>query len=290
MNRQGGSIFNRRGQEEAQKYIRKQATVQWLNSRTIPFSIATGEDEKNVLTISVGEFPTELEQCERSISDMTLPSTMGEYDSAAFTDRYQTPKGMLRLRIKVINTLKSRILNHCQNFAIQVEKQLLSQQKSVSFMQTAQNEVQNYFKTRSNDVYEKLQKANQLVDSNNAEDLSLLLTQVRRAIKAVTDYYYPAEITSKICADGIERVLGDEQYLNRLHEFVFTHFPRSTSTDLIRAELDYLLTFARKLNDIASKGVHSGVSFSEAKQGFLGLYLFLYNLSLVSQRSHARHT
>jgi dsDNA-binding SOS-regulon protein len=145
-------------------------------------------------------------------------------------------------------------------------------------MQIAQNEVQNYFKARSSDVYEKLQKANQLVDSNNSEDLSLLLTQVRRAIKAVADHFYPAEINSKICADGTLRVLNDEKYLNRLREFIYERFPRSTSTDLFRAELDYLLAFATKLNDIASKGVHSEVSLSEAKQGFLGLYLFLYNL------------
>ncbi|MFZ6747514.1 hypothetical protein [Undibacterium sp. Ren11W] len=267
--------------EEAQKYISKQSFERWLNSRTLPFSMTQSTsdgEERNVLVISVGEFPAELEQCEKSISDLKLPPTMGEYDSAAFTDRYDSMKSGFRLRIKGINTIKSRILNHCQNFSIQVEKQLQAQKKSVTFLQAAQNEVQNYFKTRSDDVYEKLQKANQLVDSNSSEDFSLLLTQVRRAIKSVADHFYPAEVAPKRCADGVERVLGDEQYLNRLHEFVYTSFPRSTATDLFRAELDFLLLFARKLNDIASKGVHADVSLSEAKQGFLGLYLFLYNL------------
>jgi hypothetical protein len=266
--------------KEAQKYLYDQAFERWLNSRTLPFSISSDSNgvEKNVLVVSVGEFPAELEQCEKSIEDFAIPTSMGEYDSAAFMERYSAIKGELRLRIKAINTIKSRILNHCLNFAIQVERQLDAQHKTVTFLQTAQNEVQNYFKTRSDDVYEKLLKANQLVNSESREDLSLLLTQVRRAIKAVADHFYPSVPGTIRCSDGIERVLGEDQYLNRLHEFVYSRFPRSTSLELLRAELDHLLAFAKRLNDIASKGVHADVSMLEAKQGFLGLYMFLYNL------------
>lgn len=38
------------------------------------------------------------------------------------------------------------------------------------------------------------------------------------------------------------------------------------------------MVFARKLNDIASKGVHAEVTSGEAKQGLVGLYLFLSNI------------
>jgi hypothetical protein len=267
--------------EEAQKYLYTHSFERWLKSRTLPHQRGNTNEpggERNVLVISVGEFAAEIEQCERSISDLTIPPTMGEFDSAAFTDRHENIKGQFRLRIRAINVIKSRILNHCLNFAIQIEKQLQAQQKSVAFLQSAQNDVQNYFRSRSEDVYEKLLKANQLVDSTSPEDHSLLLTQVRRAIKSVADHFYPAEDQPKRCADGNERVLGDEQYLNRLHEFVYTRFARSTSADLLRAEVQYLVVFAKRLNDVASKGVHSEVSIAEARQGLLGLYLFLYNL------------
>ena len=212
---------------------------------------------------------------------------MGEFGTAAFTDRYDLLKSQLRLRIRAINTIKDRVLNRCLIFAIGVEKQLAAQQKTVNFLQTAQNEVQNYFKSRSDDVYHKLQKANQLVDSDSIEDLSLLLTQIRRAIKAAADYFLPPEKSARQCSDGVERTLGDEQYLNRLHEFVYTTFPRSTSTDLLRAELDYLLVFAKRLNDISSKVVHANVTEAEAKQGFLGLYLFLFNVCQRLERAGA---
>lgn len=267
--------------EEAQKFLYEQSFKRWLKSRTLPFSFGAttdDDDERNVFVTSIGEFPEDLAQIEKSISDLVIPPTMGEYDSAAFTDRYDLRKAQLRLRIKAITTIKDRVLNRCFNFATDVERQLAAQAKSVQFLQEAQNTVQNYFKSRSEDVYEKLQKANSLITSSSVEDLSLLLTQVRRAIKAAADYFFPPTNELRCCSDGVERMLGDEQYLNRLREFVYTTFPRSTSTDLLRAELDHLLALAAKLNDIASKGVHASVSAAEAKQGLLGLYLFLFNV------------
>lgn len=266
--------------EDAQKYLYEKSFERWLKSRTLPFSFASAEDEeRNVVSTSVGELLADLEQCEKSISDLAIPPNMGEYDSAAFTDRYSEIKGGLRLRIRALETIRSRVLNQCQNFAISVERQLLAQEKTSSFLERAQNDVQNYFRARSEDVYQKLQKANQLVDSASKEDLSLLLTQVRRAIKAVADHFYPPIPGVVVCSDGVERVLGEEQYLNRLHEFVHSTFSRSTSTDLLRAELDHLIAFARKLNDVSSKGVHADVTMPEAQQGFVGLYMFLFNIT-----------
>lgn len=72
--------------------------------------------------------------------------------------------------------------------------------------------------------------------------------------------------------------MGDEQYLNRLHQFVAEHVVRSTSKEMLKTELDHLTAFIRRLNEMASKGVHGTVTFAEAKQGLIGLYFFLFNL------------
>lgn len=266
--------------EEAQKFLWDQSAKYWLETHTLDFSLGPNDngEKLNVLKIGVGELDPELEQWERSIQGMTIPPGMGEFDTAAFTDRYNIQKAQIRLRIKAIQTIKERIKTRCLNYAIQTERQLEAQRKPQSFLEQVQNDVNNYFKAHSEDVYTKLQKAAQLVDSDNAEDLSLLLTQVRRAIKAAADFFYPPSDQEIKCSDGKDSVLSDEQYLNRLHEFLASHLAKSSSRDLLRAELDHLAVFARRLNDIASKGVHATVSLSEAKQGLLGLYLFLYNL------------
>lgn len=266
--------------EETQKFLWETSHKYWLDSHTLDFFLATDDygEDRNVLTIGAGEFDPELEQWERSIQDMTVPPGMGEFDTAAFTDRYNNQKAQIRLRIKAIQTVKERVKTRCLNYAIRIERQLDAQRKAQSFLEQVQNDVNNYFKAHSEDVYTKLQKAAQLVDSVNPEDSSLLLTQVRRAIKAASDFFYPPLDQAIKCSDGNERVLGDEQYLNRLQEFLFTSLTKSSSRDLLCAEFEHLAVFARRLNDIASKGVHATVSLAEAKQGLLGLYLFLYNI------------
>jgi len=274
---------------EAQKFVYDRSHEYWLETHTLGYSIATGDngEERNILIIGAGELDPELEQWERSIQDMTIPLGMSEFDTAAFTDRYNNKKTQIRLRISAIQNIKERIKARCFNYAIMVERQLEAQQKPQSFLERVQNDVNNYFKAHSEGVYTKLQKAAQLVESDNPEDLSLLLTQVRRAIKAVADYFYPPSDKKIKCLDGSERVLDDKSYLNRLQEFLVTNLPKSSSGDLLRAELDYLVAISRRLNEVASKGVHAEVSTSEAKQGLLALYLFLYNVCLhLQKKSH----
>lgn len=265
--------------EEVVKNLWEKTQDDWIKGRTLGFSISSEDENKNVLVYGIGELMTEVDQLEKSIEDMRLPSGMGEFDLAAFTDRYSNHKSQFRLMIKTIHTINDRIKTRCLNYAIRLEKQLEAQNKSVTFLHTIQNEVNNYFKANSDDVYMKLQKANQLVDSTDTEDHSLLLTLVRRAIKAVADYYYPPVDGLVKCLDGKERLMSDEHYLNRLQEFLSMTFSKSSSNDLLQAELEHLATVARKLNNVASKGVHTDVSFVEAKQGLVVLYMFLCSLT-----------
>lgn len=81
-----------------------------------------------------------------------------------------------------------------------------------------------------------------------------------------------------VCHDGKTRQLGEGEYLDRLQEFCCCQVSSSKSGKLLRAEVDYLVVFVRRLNEVASKGVHAEVSDIEAKQGLLGLYMFLSNL------------
>ncbi len=264
--------------DEAQKFILENSGERWLKSRTIE-AVSGGQELDPVTVITpIGEILAEIEQAEKSIQDLTIPSNLSSYDSAAFFDQYTSAKMQFRKKIRILTTIRERVKSKCLNYAISIEKQIESQQETMNFIQNVQNEVQNYFRAHSDDVYVKLQKADQLMQSNFKEDLSLLLTQVRRAIKSVADYFYPPSNNPTLCFDGKERKLDDEKYLNRLEEYVNREFNKSTSTDLLKAELNYFMTFARKLNDLASKGVHAEVTLEEAQQGYIGLYFFLFNI------------
>lgn len=270
---------------EEKQFIDKTSLEYWLDSHTLKFSLGTNDEglEKNVLAIGVGEIKSDIEQWERSIKDLTLPTGMGEFDTAAFTDRYNEKKGWMRLRIRAAQTIKERIKTRCLNYAIKIEKQIESQNKSEGFVQESYNDVNNYFKAHCEDVYNKLQKAAQFIKSNDPEDHSIILTQIRRAIKSTADFFYPPKAEAVKCADGKERILDDEQYLNRLHEFLMCTFKKSSSRDLLRAEFEHLAAFVRRLNEVASKGVHSDVTTQDAKQGLVCLYMFLYSIIIKIQ-------
>lgn len=267
--------------KELQEYLDKTSLEFWIELHALDFNLVGDDDsgeKRNILAIGIGEIKSELEQWEYSIKDLNIPNGMGEFDTAAFADRYNNEKVIMRTRIRAINTIKDRIKTLCLNYAIKIEKQLQSQQKSENFLHEYYKEVNNYFKTYSDDVYIKLQKAAQLIDSKNSEDYSLLLTQVRRSINAVADYFYPPKSGQIKCFDGKERDLGKDQYLNRLQEYLAINFSKSSSRDLLKSELEHLSAFIRRLSEMASKGVHSNVKIQDAKQGLIGLYIFLYNI------------
>jgi hypothetical protein len=264
----------------AQKLLVDKAAERWLETRTVPYNLCTDEngDPKSVVISPVGEMDSLLSQTELSIKDLTVPPGMGEFDTAAFTDRYKARREYLRAYIGALSMVRNRIKTRCLTYATHVERQLQVQAKSQNFLHQIQNEVNNYFETYSEEVYVKLQKATELVDSNDPEDCSLLLAQVRRAIKAAADFFYPPAPGLVKCSDGVERELGDREYLNRIEQFMMTKFQKSTSRDLMKAGFQHIAVLARRLNDMASKGVHGDVSIHEAKQGLLGLYMLLYNI------------
>lgn len=263
--------------KEAREFLWKTVSDHWIEGRTLEYSM-TDDPDKTVMIMGVGEMKKEIMHLKETISDLKAPAAMDGYDLAAFTDRYDSTKSQLRLRITGISSILERIRTRCLNYASKIEHQLAAQKQADSFLMSVQNEVNTYFLSRSEDTYKKLRKATDLLAGNSSEDNALLLTSIRRAIHSAADYFYPPVDSDVVCIDGRTRKMGNDQYLNRLHEFVLKSFGKSTSTDMIKAELEHLMVFAKRVNEIASKGFHSHVTDSEAKQGLLGLYLFLANV------------
>lgn len=269
---------------DARKFIHETSFERWIELHTIEDLdlskdvVKDKNDRRNVLKVSIGEIDPELARWQQALSDMVVPPGMSAVDTASLSERFINEKRLIRSKMRALQIIKARVKARCLNYAVQMERQIELQQKGQGFLDGVQNEVNNYFKGRSDDVYRRLQKATQLATSPDLEDASLLLTQVRRTLKAAADFFYPPVEGAVTCADGVERNLGDKQYLNRLQQFLATCSPRSTTHDLLRAELDHLASFFRRLNEMASKGVHASVTLAESKQGLVGLYFFLFNI------------
>jgi hypothetical protein len=267
--------------DEAIKFLWQQSLKDWVEGRTIEL-LAHKKDRRgeteNILTPGVGELQREVEQLEKSSEELRVPTGMGEFDTAAFADDYSNQKAALRLRIRADHTVLERVRTRCHEYASRMESQINAQKGNTEFLSDVQATVNNYFASRSPDTFNKLLKASQLATSKSQEDHALLLTAVRRALSAVSDYFYPPVDDEVACNDGQRRKMGPEQYLNRLEEYCTQLLDKSTADTLVKAELHHLVLFARRLNDIASKGVHAAVRPEEARQGLVGLYMFLANI------------
>ena len=271
----------RQFKEDAVKHIMEASLSRWIETHTIDFwgsEDESADGRRNLLKVTVGEIDQELSQWEKVISDMLVPQGMSPFDLAAFTDSNQRQKAEIRLRMRALHQIKTRVKAKCFDYAVQMERQLSTQEKNESFFQEAQNTVNNYFKAESEDVFMKLRKASELALSADTEDAALLLTEVRRTLKAVADHFYPPQKSKTLGYDGIERSMGEEQYLNRLQQYLSQRLKRDTAQELLLAELGSLSAFLRRLNEMASKGVHANATLAEAKQGLIGLYFFLFNL------------
>jgi len=268
---------------EAKKYLFEKSLDRYLDLHTIdgidPDPTKAEGDRANVLGVAAGELESEIKRWQETLDDLNVPAGMSPYDVAAFTVAALEQKATVRARLAGLHTVKARLKMRCLNYAIGIERQLHAQREQEGFLHGVQNEVHNYFKGRGDEVVQKLVKASELAASKEGEDCALLLTEVRRAMKAAADVFWPVVSDQPVvCADGQERKLGDQQYLNRLQEFVRVKLRNSSSRELLSAELDHPEVFFRRLNDLASKGVHAEVTVAEARQGLVGLYFFLSNL------------
>jgi competence ComEA-like helix-hairpin-helix protein len=123
------------------------------------------------------------------------------------------------------------------------------------------------------EAVEQFMAAYERLGGRNSEDWSLALTACRRVIKTVADSVYPPTEEE---VGG--RKLGDPQYINRLWAYLDKTVAASSDKDLAKAHVDYLGTFLSRLNDKASKGVHTSVSRTEAIQTVMYTYLTLGDL------------
>ena len=269
--------------DEAKKFIFERSLDRFLDLHMIegvdPDTSKPEGDRANILMVAAGEIESEIKRWQDTLADLVPPPGLTPFDMASFTASAMEQKGIVRTRLAGLHTIKARLKTRCLNYALENERQLIAGRQQDNFLHSVQGEVHNYFKVRSGDVVQKLIKASQLAASSNGEDCALVLTEVRRAMKAAADVFWPATSEDPVvCADGQERKLGDPQYLNRLQEFTRITLRNSSARDLLMAELDHLDVFFRRLNDLASKGVHAEVTVAEARQGLVGLYFFLSNL------------
>ena len=98
------------------------------------------------------------------------------------------------------------------------------------------------------------------------------------------DSVYPPTKNKVICSDGQERILGKDQYKNRLWQYVSENY-KGTSSQVIRDELDYLCNRIDSLYELSCKGIHSSVDRFEANQCVIYTYLLIGDILRIRSKN-----
>lgn len=123
------------------------------------------------------------------------------------------------------------------------------------------------------ELAEQMMLAFKSISSNNKEEWSQALTTCRRLLENLADNLYPAN--DKVIN---KRTFKQNQYINRLWQFMHETIESDTNKDLAKAHVDYLGSWLQANNTATNKGVHSEVTQLEATKFVFHIYLMLADL------------
>lgn len=117
-------------------------------------------------------------------------------------------------------------------------------------------------------VYENLK-------SNNSEDWANAVHTCRRLLKDVADALYPPNDKPITLAGGKEIKVGEDQYINRLIQFIQSKSTSEKFKAVVGSHLKYIGERLDAVNEAACKGTHAEVSQDEAERYIIYTYLIL---------------
>jgi hypothetical protein len=125
---------------------------------------------------------------------------------------------------------------------------------------------------------DQFRAAAERLEHGGAEATSHALASCRRILKTMADKLYPPSEEPVVGHDGKERVLSDDKYVSRLMQYVNNKVPGTASRKLLDPQIKELCNRIDRLNELASKGVHTDVNPFEARQCVLQTYALVGDL------------
>jgi hypothetical protein len=129
---------------------------------------------------------------------------------------------------------------------------------------------------------EQLVALNESMRNGEGESLSQALTSCRRLLMTIADAMFPSRAEPYKDRKGTARLVGPEQYKNRLMAYLAGTVESDGSLAILDADLAHLAARLDAVYEKACKGVHNEVDKAEAQLTVIHTYLFLAEV--------ARHT
>lgn len=171
---------------------------------------------------------------------------------------------------KRIETIKVKIYD----YVLKIYNDLLYGNIVEDIFRRNRNTVDNELLNTCPEAIKKLSSIYDNLSSSNEEDWANAIHSCRRILKEVADNLYPP--TDKTISVGKKEIkLGEEQYINRLIQYIDSNSASKTYKSIVGTSLEDIGNKLDALNNAACKGTHNKLTKFEAERYLIYTYLFL---------------
>jgi len=220
----------------------------------------------------------------QSIYEEPVTPGMTPLDTGMSDLRHDKVKATLLPHLLQQQGVLERVRAAAYQYLLDVEAEILRGQDVPDVIAQGRRFVDTQLALLAPAALDALNGAQDRLAKDDHESLSHAATSCRRAIKALADELYPAG-PIVVDGDGVKRVMDDEHYRNRLTEYVRARSGKSTRANLLVNNITALGTRLKSLDDLASKGVHSEISRSEAESCVSWTYMLAADLLRVREEA-----
>lgn len=249
------------------------AYLQWEGNRTMEIN-----GTPMVYATSVGQLEEQLRLAEAAHDEYTVPTGLTGGD--LYYAQKQADGGRARL-IPAIGTLRAildRVRSAVYSFLVATETELEAGQPQAGLFVRAQAYLNDALAEYAPVALEQFVAAQERLYGGSPEDLAHALTSCRRMLKSLADHLYPPTNQVVVGVDGVGRKMSDDQYRNRLLEYVRQALGTHGHGEVLQKTLDGLGARLKALDALASKGVHANVTAPEAETCVVWTYLMAADL------------
>lgn len=255
------------GAEEASKRA-EEAYMRWIRNRTLDI-----DGKELVYSHSVGQIEQYGVLIRKTYDDLEVPENLTQIDTYFVAQKMDSSKAKVLPLIQQNDILLERIKSSVHAFLVATESELEAGQQDAPLFVRAQEYLNSALSKFAPDALTKFVAAQDRLYSGDPEDLAHALTSCRRMLKALADAVYPATGETVTDDSGIERVMSDELYRNRLLQYVKETLGKHGQGGVVQDVLAALGNRLKSLDSLTSKGIHDNMSAAEAETCIVWTYL-----------------
>ena len=157
-----------------------------------------------------------------------------------------------------------------------------------SIFESARRDVDVFVRAHAPSAAQQLLAISERMRESDGESLSSAMGSCRRLLAAVADAVFPPQTEEYVDRGGNKRKVGPEEYKNRLLAFVEQSVGSDGTRAILSTDLEHLAARLDAVYEKACKGVHTGVSFGEARLAVIETYILLAEIARVAAPLRAR--